>query len=165
MDGVAPRLTARQLQVLSRSPEVQFISLDAVVRATQSWGTGNPNSFVATIGADQVNTLGFTGKGITVAVFDSGVDEHSDLSNRIAGWVKFTNGVPESVHPKRRDEFGHGTHVGGIIAGNGSLSSKRYVGVAPQARLLSIQVLDETGQELTSRSDSVFWSDFAGDSN
>lgn len=83
------------------------------------------------------------GKGITVAILDTGCDvTHPDLSERIIGGRNFTdddNGNPDVY----TDENGHGTHVAGTIAAvhNGT----GVVGVAPEASLLILKVLDKNG--------------------
>ncbi|HEV8345973.1 MAG TPA: S8 family serine peptidase, partial [Vicinamibacterales bacterium] len=103
----------------------------------------------ATVGATAVrNTLGYDGQGIGVAIIDSGVvGWHDDLTNpsgpgpqRIAQYVDFVNG--QSVPS---DTYGHGTHVAGIIAGNGFDSAGARTGIAPRARLVVLKVLDGSG--------------------
>ena len=73
-----------------------------------------------------------------------------EFDDRIAGFYDFTQGGHAAP---AADLYGHGTHVAGLIAGNGELSSKRYRGVAPKARLVALKVLDERGAGLTSRRD------------
>lgn len=88
------------------------------------------------------NTLwsSYNGSGITVAVIDSGIDSnHPDLKNKVVDQVSFIAG--ESP----QDGFGHGTHVAGIIAGSGAASGGNYRGVAPQASLMNVKVLDNYG--------------------
>ncbi len=80
------------------------------------------------------------GKGITIAVLDTGVALHPDLENRILGFRDFTEGT-ESPY----DDSGHGTHVCGIACGDGYLSEGRYRGIAPKAGLVVGKVLDERG--------------------
>lgn len=80
------------------------------------------------------------GKGITVAVLDTGVARHPDLADRILGFQDFVNDGT-GVY----DDSGHGTHVCGIIGGNGYLSKGRYRGMAPEAGFVVGKVLDEKG--------------------
>lgn len=98
---------------------------------------------VRAIHADQARQQGFTGKGVTVAVLDTGIDPHPDLmlpESRVIGWKDFVNERKEPY-----DDEGHGTHVAGIIAGNGRESRGKYVGVAPEANLVGVKVLDRNG--------------------
>ncbi|HYM26410.1 MAG TPA: S8 family peptidase, partial [Vicinamibacterales bacterium] len=90
--------------------------------------------------------------GVTVAVIDSGITSwHDDLTNnsstqypygnqRVAAFVDFVNGQTQPY-----DDDGHGTHVAGIIAGNGYDSNGQKAGVAPDASLVSLKVLDGNG--------------------
>ena len=107
-----------------------------------------------TVGADVVrNYLGFTGAGIGVAILDSGVASwHDDLTRggvtktfpygdqRVAKFVDF---VGTKTTPY--DDNGHGTHVAGIIAGNGYDSNGDKAGIAPKASIISLKVLDRNG--------------------
>ena len=80
---------------------------------------------------------GYTGDGVKVAILDSGCSQHPDLINNIIGGKNFTTEGSETDY---NDLNGHGTHVAGIIAGNG-----KVMGVAPNAKLLILKVLDKTG--------------------
>ncbi|MHB8605529.1 MAG: S8 family serine peptidase [Thermoplasmatota archaeon] len=83
-------------------------------------------------------SLGATGKGIAIAVVDSGIDgTHPDFAGRVVANVKLvgTQFVPSAV-----DDDGHGTHVAGIAAGNGAASHGVYAGVAPDANLVGIDI-------------------------
>ncbi|SCL44764.1 Subtilase family protein [Micromonospora citrea] len=91
---------------------------------------------VPQIGAPAAWQAGYTGKGVTVAVLDSGVDsDHPDLAGRIAASQNFTEGVEDD-----RDLSGHGTHVASTVAGSGAASDGRNRGVAPDANLVSGKV-------------------------
>jgi hypothetical protein len=95
---------------------------------------------VAQINAPAAHEAGFTGKGTTVAVLDTGVDQtHPDLADREIGERNFTNS------PDAGDHHGHGTHVASIIAGTGAKSGGKYRGVAPDARILDVKVLADNG--------------------
>ena len=94
------------------------------------------------VNADQVVASGTTGRGVTVAVLDSGVAADPDLtqpSNRILASVNFADTRTTS------DPGGHGTHVAGIVAGNGTRSGGQFVGIAPQANIVDVRVLGRTG--------------------
>ncbi|WFE30087.1 S8 family serine peptidase [Solwaraspora sp. WMMD791] len=92
---------------------------------------------VTQIGAPAAYEAGLTGKGVTVAVIDSGVDAtHPDLTDALVEARGFmADGSPV-------DRIGHGTHVASIIAGSGAASDGRYRGVAPDAELVSAKVCD-----------------------
>jgi major intracellular serine protease len=103
----------------------------------------NPPSNIIDIGSQYKWSRGYTGKGVVVAVIDTGCDtNHPDLKDRIIGGYNFTEeyGGDISIF---EDTNGHGTHVAGIIAG--SINGKGIVGVAPDAKLLILKVLDQFG--------------------
>lgn len=87
--------------------------------------------------------LGLTGKGVTMAIIDTGIYPHEDLTspaNRIIAFQDFINGESDPY-----DDNGHGTHCAGDAAGNGSASNGKYTGPAPEASIIGIKVLDEQG--------------------
>lgn len=113
---------------------VARVLLDGRVRATL-------DRSVPQIGAPTAWQRGYTGEGATVAVLDSGIDTaHPDLAGAVTAERDFT-ASPSGP----RDVLGHGTHVAGIITGDGSASGGTYVGVAPDVRLLNGKVLDDAG--------------------
>lgn len=82
---------------------------------------------------------GLTGKGVRVAVVDTGIDtEHPDLADQVVARKNFTS-------DPHTDVIGHGTHVASILAGTGKASDGRYVGVAHGAELLDAKVCDADG--------------------
>ncbi len=85
-----------------------------------------------------------SGEGVAVAVLDSGIAAHPDLSRRVLEFRDFVNGKEE-----RYDDCGHGTHVCGIISGDGALSAGRNAGMAPGAKLVVGKVLNEKGDGCT----------------
>ncbi|WP_437087981.1 S8 family serine peptidase [Streptomyces sp. enrichment culture] len=94
----------------------------------------------AQIGTPGAWDAGLTGKGVTVAVLDSGVDaDHPDLTGRIAAARSFIEG--EEV----ADRHGHGTHVTSTVGGSGAASDGREKGVAPGATLAVGKVLGDQG--------------------
>ncbi len=106
------------LDRLARRPEVASISLDRPVRGTMDRTT-------AATGARWVNEhLGVTGAGVGVATIDSGVSPwHEDLDGRVAHFADFVDAQTFAY-----DDYGHGTHVAGIIAGNGRASAGSTLG-------------------------------------
>ncbi|MGW1768860.1 S8 family serine peptidase [Streptomyces sp. NPDC002073] len=108
---------------------VARVWLDALVRPSL-------DRSVAQIGAPTMWQNGFTGKGVKVAVLDTGVDEkHPDLKGVEVAHKNFVTPGDD------RDTYGHGTHVASTIAGSGARSGGRYKGVAPGARILDAKVL------------------------
>lgn len=91
------------------------------------------------LNAEKAWEAGWTGKGISVAVLDTGIVRHPDLRNRIAYFHDFVQGKTEIY-----DDYGHGTHVSGILSGEGNLQ-KEYHGIAPGAELVCLKVLDKNG--------------------
>ncbi len=86
---------------------------------------------------------GYLGQGIGVAVVDTGISLHKDFiesKNRVVAFEDFINGRKEPY-----DDNGHGTHVAGIIGGNGYSSKGKYTGVAPACNIISVKVLDHRG--------------------
>lgn len=81
-----------------------------------------------------------TGKGIGVAVLDTGISPHIDFDGRIVGFEDFLMN-----RRKPYDDNGHGTHVSGILAGSGAASRGRYPGIAPGCFLVGMKVLDRYG--------------------
>ena len=103
------------------------------------------------IHTDHAYKSGLSGKNVTVAVMDTGIAAHTDFGERITCFKDFCN---------RRsglyDDNGHGTHVSGIIAGNGMNSRDKrgvciYSGIAPRADLIMLKVLDEHGNGNTAK--------------
>ena len=89
---------------------------------------------------DLLYRQGYTGKGIGVAILDTGVVPHFDFKDRILEFKNFTG--------RRRgmfDDNGHGTHVTGIVAGDGRSSGGVYRGIAPGAHIVMLKCLDAAG--------------------
>ena len=82
----------------------------------------------------------YTGKGIGVAVLDTGIFPHIDFGSRIRAFCDFTKGKTGPY-----DDNGHGTHVSGILGGDGAASDGRYKGAAPGCSIIALKVLDRFG--------------------
>jgi serine protease AprX len=129
------------LRLLATSPDIERISLDRPV-------AGAMDRTAHTVGASAIRQdLGYDGSGIGVAVVDSGITSwHDDLAGadgrlRVSRFVDFV-----TSHKRLEDEYGHGTHVAGIIAGNGFDSDGGRTGIAPGAHLVVLRVLDGEGR-------------------
>jgi serine protease AprX len=140
--GASGVLAPAAIDALSRDPRVAAIYEDHPVRRSST--TSLLTAYPAEVHATDVWATGGSGQGVTVAVLDSGIAHDPDLtqpSNRIVSAVNFADPLP----PGAQDPGGHGTHVAGIIAGNGTNSNGQYVGIAPRANLLDVRVLDAQG--------------------
>lgn len=82
----------------------------------------------------------YTGKGVGVCILDTGIYEHIDFVGRIWAFYDF-------LAFKRRpyDDNGHGTHVAGLVAGDGTASMGKYRGAAPGCGIIALKVLDRYG--------------------
>jgi serine protease AprX len=152
IDALSARIHARRLEELVNDPDIESISADAPIGASQFsllWGSDDGSSALNEL----KSTLGlsglFSGNNVTVAIIDSGLSPGIDFEGRILGFYDFSNGKP-GVSGTAFDDFGHGTHVAGLIASNGKSSDKRYAGVATRAKLLPLKVLDRNGAGYTS---------------
>ncbi|GAB2819206.1 S8 family serine peptidase [Streptomyces chlorus] len=95
---------------------------------------------VAQIGTPKAWAAGYDGKGVKIAVLDTGVDAtHPDLKGQVTASKNFTTA------PNTGDKVGHGTHVASIAAGTGAKAGGKYKGVAPGAKILNGKVLDDFG--------------------
>jgi serine protease AprX len=115
---------------------VETVENDALITAQMDVARQTINSLWA-------DSVGLTGRGIGIAVVDTGIYPHKDLvlsRNRIIGFKDFVN---EVEYPY--DDNGHGTHVAGIIAGNGTESNGKYRGVATDSNIIGVKVLDKDG--------------------
>jgi len=132
----------RKLKALANDSRVKRIHLD---RPTQ----GFVGRTAVTVGARAVQELmGYNGAGVGVAIVDSGITSwHDDLTvangqgQRVSHFVDFVNGYTQPY-----DDWGHGTHVAGIVAGNGFDSNGTRNAIAPGANIISLKALNGQGQ-------------------
>ena len=143
--GIALTIPVRALPALEADPEVLSVTVDHPMKElddTTDLATGMPSAWNA----------GYNGAGIGVAVIDSGINgSHPDLWNssethsRVVYHQDFTGTASSSSGGAQYDLYGHGTHVAGIIGGNGYLSGGNYAGVAPGVNLVDLRALDLNG--------------------
>jgi serine protease AprX len=171
------RMSAGAAQRLTANPAVHTVSLNSAVKTSSSGSDDVRTTFLESTGADRLwgkrwgdDRWSGTGRGVTVAVIDTGIDgAHADFrtssrdaTNRILASV-VTN--PEAT--TEDDQYGHGTHVAGLIAGNGYARPKddplrgKYVGAAPNANLVSVKVSNDQGD--TSLIDVIYGLQFVVD--
>lgn len=136
IDCISGRIRLSSLRKLCEHEAVTRIYMDREVRALLD--TATPS-----VGSTAAQAAGYTGQGTTIAVIDTGIYRHPDLTlptNRIIG---FRDLIHNRTTPY--DDNGHGTHVAGDAAGNGHQSGGRYRGPAPEANLVGVKVLDSRG--------------------
>ena len=148
INGAAVSIPASALKALAADPSVIHISVDHAVKGMLEYA--NP-----AVHADTALQYGFDGTGVGVAVIDSGVNDHPDL--RVPGVLGMPGVLSRVVYRQSflpggssADNFGHGSHVAGIIAGNGYSSGgpnaiHTFRGIAPNATIISLKVLDDNG--------------------
>jgi serine protease AprX len=147
--ALAAKLDHKQIRDLLANDDVVGVSYDAPVQGNLLGLLTPPPPAVSVEGSGSKvarSRYGVTGSGVTVAVIDSGVKPHTDLpATRIKAFVDFVNGKTTAY-----DDYGHGTHVAGIVAGSGAASNGQYAGVAPGASIVALKVLDANGAGKTS---------------
>src|SRR6266550_480094 len=144
VNGVAADVPEGELAGLEAEPGITHVSDDAAVhvQATPSPLHSATAVYPKVVGADRLWNEGVNGDGVTVAVVDTGIAQVADLAGRVIGGVDFSGG-----NNPYTDDFGHGTFVAGIIAGNGASSNGAYKGVAPKAKLVSIKIAGELDRD------------------
>ena len=146
INAVNVQLTMSAMQALENDPNVTYISPNRT-------SIGMLDIVTATVNAPAAWQLGLDGTGVGVAVIDSGITPKDDLmmaggvGSRIVYSESFI-GVADTT-----DGYGHGTHVAGIVGGNGADSTgsgftRTYKGLAPNVNLINLRVLDQNGAGL-----------------
>jgi serine protease AprX len=161
INAFAAQLPAKAVPKLSVMASVNWVSLDALVKSTaKPIKDPDPpteplpeNYFLDTLGVRRVWDMGYHGEGIGVAVIDSGIFTDRDFTitpkkphTRIKVEKSFNSDTSS-------DQYGHGTHVAGIIGGNGRASGGIYSGIAPKVDLINLKISNDLG--LAYESDTV----------
>src|SRR5258708_2386186 len=144
INGVVALLDGNGIVSLSNQSNVVYISQD---RPLTPW----VNNAASAVNAEFAWQSNYTGAGVGVALIDSGVSNNLDLNqgivpvSRVLYQQSFVPGNSSSS-----DQYGHGTHIAGLIAGDGLSStgllfSKTFKGIAPGANIVNLRVLDATG--------------------
>jgi serine protease AprX len=141
--GFAADVPADGLAMLDPDGPIAGVYVDGPIHmaaaGTEAYDDLEPNlAWRKTIRLPQV-PAGIDGSGVTVAIIDTGVAQVQDLGDRVVARVDFTPGG------NGEDAYGHGTHLAGVIAGNGAASGGKWRGVAPGARLVSVKVAGPDG--------------------
>jgi len=141
LNGFTARVPEGKLNALKNDPRVEFVSEDRVVFAFGKLGSPEVQAQSLPTGIDRVNAESKVNKGtgVNVAIIDTGIDlTHPDLKTNIVGGKNCSTGGKSY-----NDGNGHGTHVAGTVAAldNGT----GVVGVAPEAKLWAVRVLNNAG--------------------
>jgi len=144
INGIVAQLDGNAIHSLSNQSNVVYISTDRPLTPSLS------NAALA-VNAPFAWQSNYTGAGVGVALIDSGVSNHPDLYQGILPFSRVV--YQQSFVPgnsSANDQFGHGTHVAGLIAGDGLDStgpfySKTFKGIAPGANIVNLRVLDQNG--------------------
>lgn len=155
--ALALEIDATALRALRASPQVRRVDLDA-------GGRGAMMQSGPIVRINETFVAGLTGAGAKIAVVDSGIDtDHPDFSTRIVAQQCFCSGPigSEGCCPNAadtmsgagsaEDDLGHGTHVAGVAASAGAVSTR---GAAPAAQIVAVKVLDD-GNSFCCASDIV----------
>ncbi len=157
INGLGARLDAASAQRLGWSPKVDAISLNAKVQSEDDDDDLDDRLVTAyprAVDADEAWDEDYTGRGVGVAVIDTGIqgdlpdfrESRSNATSRVVATAVVNPGASSA-----NDTSGHGTHVAGLIAGDGTARPNgdplrgRYVGVAPDAHLIAVKVADDQG--------------------
>ncbi len=126
---------------LEADSDVAFVADNTTASPTQDATDANrlQVSAARSIGVADLWAKGYTGAGQTVALIDTGVAEHADLTGRVVHGPDFSG----EGHPG--DSYGHGTVMAGVIAGDGTASNGQYMGIAPDAQILSVKAAGANG--------------------
>ena len=121
---------------LSEFEEVEFVSPDREVQLLGHVDQTTGAAFMRT----QSGNSAIKGKDTNIAIMDSGIDkDHHEIGSRVDAQLDFTG------EGRFDDPYGHGTHVASLAAGVGHVSHGSYTGVAPEAKIINLRVLNESG--------------------
>jgi serine protease AprX len=146
--SVVAELPAGAILTLAQDSTIFWISPDSTVTNSaclECISAANlTNTYIQAIQADKAWAQGYQGQGVGVAVVDSGVNFQTDLytimgRNRVVSGVAYNRGYNTTTF----DAYSHGSHVAGIIGGNGRASNGKYIGVAPQVNIINVKVSDD----------------------
>ncbi len=153
--AVGAKLDAAAAQRLSTNPAFHAVSLNADVKSQgNDFDDRLVTSYNESIQADEAWDDDYTGKGVGVAVIDTGIqgdlpdfrESRTNSASRVIATAVVNPGASTA-----KDTLGHGTHVAGLIAGDGTARPYsdplrgRYVGVAPDANLIAVKAADDEG--------------------
>jgi len=135
VNAVSLEVSNSEIKTLQQNPNVTSVEKDSLVKISSSDSQIVPYG-INTINGTKSWESGLTGRGIKVAIIDSGISPHSDIN--ISGGKSFVE-----YTTSYNDDNGHGTHVAGIVsAENNSIG---VVGIAPDSDIYALKALDSEG--------------------
>jgi serine protease AprX len=155
--GFAAKVPADDLTTIARVPGVRSITYDGKMTVQGSLGGGTTSGaagpadvYKKVTHASGLQSMGYSGQGVVVALIDTGVSPLPDVASQLVHVAidpagDLANCVNFSGTATCDDQYGHGTFLAGLIAGTGASSNGQYVGVAPQAKILSIKIAGADG--------------------
>src|SRR3990172_7364555 len=148
ISAVEASVPASTVATLASQSGVAWVSLDAPVASTGSVVDLKKlaTTYPLSVGANDPWSKGYSGAGVGVAVVDTGISPsgHEDFEesgdSRVIAEV-----VVNQATSNVTDGYGHGTHIAGIIGGDGDLLSGKYVGIAPGVNLIDVKTAHDYG--------------------
>jgi serine protease AprX len=158
INAFAAEMTSQAATQLGNVDGVRWVSLDAPMVSTDCTAdcltsdVNLKNVYTKAINANKVwlATPKRQGAGVGVAVVDAGINWQTDLytlygQNRVVANVRFNTDYNQTTF----DNFGHGSHIAGIVGGNGRMSNGKYIGVAPMTSIINVKVSNDDGSATT----------------
>lgn len=142
IDGFRADVPRSAVPVLRALGGIRFVTPDPVVHLEAQMGQDSGTAsgvYTDATRASKAWAMGVTGKGVNVAVIDTGINTSGDLAGKVIHAEDFT---PEADN---QDNYGHGTFVAGLIAGSGAASNGAVKGVAPDAGLVALKIAGRDG--------------------
>ena len=145
----AVSLPSGAVEALAARSDVDYVALDREVKLL--------GHVSLTSGADAARVMGnynpiYDGTGVGIAVLDSGLDPNHTVFTSESGSASRVAYSRDFTGENRTDEpYGHGSHVASVAVGNGQVSNGAYRGIAPNARLINLRVLNSQGKGMVSQ--------------
>ncbi|MBV9927520.1 MAG: S8 family serine peptidase [Acidobacteria bacterium] len=140
----AVSLPAAAVEALAARSDVEYVALDREVKLL--------GHVTLTSGADAASVMGnynptYDGTGVGIAVLDSGIDpNHTAFTTETGSTSRIVYSRDFTGENRTDDPYGHGTHAASIAAGNGAVSNGAYRGIAPNAKIVNLRVLNSQGK-------------------
>lgn len=147
--AVGAEIPGDRVDELASARGVTWVSLDGAISSTAqpnndpiADSTAAASVYPQEVHADTAWNAGDYGQGVGVAIVDTGVYASKDFNSSGPNRLVVSGGRTDGTSA---DGYGHGSHIAGLVAGNGKNSNGRYVGVAPQANIINVKVGDDAG--------------------